>query len=106
MAKAQILAWLLVAKADFGISPPLIASPTMWMPGCSFDSNVVGSIGHQPDWSANPARCASSPAICGGMILATLALKVSPAVLIVRVFTSTDLTPPVNWPGSHSIIPG
>ena len=49
MAKAQTLAWLLARKADFGISPELMASPTMWIPGCSFDSKVVGSIGHQPD---------------------------------------------------------
>ena len=77
MAKAQTLAWLLAEKADFGMSPPMVASPTRWIPGCSFDSNVVGSTGHQPDWSARPACCASSPAICGGMTLATAALKVS-----------------------------
>src|SRR3990170_2842319 len=51
MAKAQTLAWLLAKKADFGISPELMASPTTWIPGCSFDSKVVGPIGHQPDWS-------------------------------------------------------
>ena len=58
MAKAQALAWLLAEKADFGMSPPMIASPTRWMPGCSVDSNVTGSTGHQPDWSARPACCA------------------------------------------------
>ncbi len=106
MAKAQALAWLLAEKADFGMSPPMIASPTRWMPGCSVDSNVTGSTGHQPDFSARPACRARSPAVCAGMTLATAALNVSPAVSTDRAFTSTALTPPVNWAGSHSIIPG
>src|SRR5260370_10631872 len=106
IAKAQTLAWLFDAKADFAILPALAASPMTWIPGCSFDSNVIGSIGHQPDRSARPASCASWPASCAGMTLATSALNVSPAVLTNRPFTSPAWTPPANGPGSHSIIPG
>ena len=40
------------------------------------------------------------------MTFATAALNASPSVITVRVFASTALTPPVNWAGSHSIIPG
>ena len=54
----------------------MIASPTRWMSGCSFDSNVAGSTGHQPDSLVRPACCARGPADCAGMTLATAALNV------------------------------
>ena len=47
-AAAQTLAWALAEKADFGMAPAIAASPITWMPGCSRDSKVTGSIGHQP----------------------------------------------------------
>ena len=72
-AAAQTLAWALAANADFGMAPAIAASPMTWMFGCSFDSNVTGSIGHQPVRSATPAASAMRPARCGGMTLATAA---------------------------------
>src|SRR3981081_1203882 len=105
-AKAHAFAWLFAEKADFGISPAMIASPTRWMLGCSVDSNVTGSTGHHPDRSARPICCARCPAFWAGMTLATAALTVSSAVITERALTSTALTPPVNSAGSHSIIPG
>jgi len=74
MAKAQTFAWLLAAKADFGICPGAVASPTRWIPGCVFDSKLSAVTGHHPEASASPASNASRPAICGGMTLATAAL--------------------------------
>ena len=78
-----------------------------WMSGCSRDSNVTGSIGHQPVRSATPAACAIGPARCGGMTLATSALwraelgdeaSCSPA--------STSVTLPPDDSDTHSIRPG
>src|SRR5262249_61792969 len=76
-AAAQTLAWALAAKADFGIAPAIAASPMTWMFGCRRDSNVTGSIGHQPVLSATPASCAIAPARCGGVTFATAALYVA-----------------------------
>ncbi len=53
-APAQTLAWALAVKADFGMAPPIAASPMTWMPGTRRDSKLTGSIGHQPVWSATP----------------------------------------------------
>src|SRR5207249_683117 len=72
-AASQVLAWEFAAKADFGIAPAIAASPMTWMPACSFDSNVTGSIGHHPLRSVTPATSAMRPAFCGGMTLATFA---------------------------------
>src|SRR5262249_60940127 len=69
-AAAQTLAWALAEKADFGMAPAIEASPMTWMLGCSLDSNVAGSIGHQPLRSAAPALSAMRPAFCGGVTLA------------------------------------
>src|SRR5271163_3289088 len=76
-ATAQTLAWALAAKADFGIAPAMQASPTTWMLGTMRDSNVTGSVGHQPERSVVPAISAMRPAFCGGMTLATSALYLS-----------------------------
>src|ERR1700751_6184590 len=73
-AAAQTLACALAENADFGIAPAIEASPTTWTLGCSLDSNVGGSIGHQPVRSATPAISAMRAAFCGGMTLATSAL--------------------------------
>ena len=72
-AAAHVLACELAANADFGIAPAIAASPMTWIRGCSFDSNVTGSIGHQPVRSATPVTSAMRPAFCGGMMLATFA---------------------------------
>src|SRR5262249_57924993 len=66
MAAAHSLACELAAAAERGIAPAMAASPITWMFGCSFDSNVTGSTGHQPVRSATPAIWASCPAFCGG----------------------------------------
>src|SRR6201993_5537488 len=73
-AAAHALAWAFAENADFGIAPAIEASPTTWTLGCSLDSNVAGSIGHQPVRSATPAISAMRAAFCGGMTLATSAL--------------------------------
>src|ERR1700746_4226109 len=73
-AAAQTLACALAENADFGIAPAIEASPTTWTLGCSLDSNVAGSIGHQPVRSATPAISAMRAAFCGGMTLGTSAL--------------------------------
>ena len=44
------------------------------------NSNVTGSIGHQPVRSATPAISAMRPAFCGGMMLATVGLYLSKSV--------------------------
>jgi hypothetical protein len=36
------------------------------MPSCRRDPKVAGSIGHQLDWSATLAACATAAARCGG----------------------------------------
>ena len=76
-APAQALASAFAADADFGMPPPMQASPMTWMLGTSFEANVTGSIGHQPVWSAAPAMVAMRPAFCGGMTLATCAIVVA-----------------------------
>src|SRR5829696_1684010 len=78
IAAAQTLAWALAVNADFGIAPAIDASPMTWMLGCSFDSKLTGSIGHQPVRSAAPAASAMRPARCGGMTFAT-AVTLPPA---------------------------
>src|SRR4030081_3696432 len=70
-AAAHVLACELAANADFGIAPAMAASPMTWIRGCNFDSNVTGSIGHQPVPSATPATSAMRPAFCGGTMFAT-----------------------------------
>ncbi len=55
IAAAHTLAWALAENADFGMAPAMMASPIRWMLGTSLDSNVTGSIGHQPVRSATPA---------------------------------------------------
>src|SRR2546423_9730118 len=72
-AAAHVLACELAANADFGIAPAMAASPMTWIRGCSFDSKVTGSIGHQPVPSATPATSAMRPAFCGGVTLAPFA---------------------------------
>ena len=74
MAAAHTLACALAENADFGMPPAMVASPSTWMLGTRLDSNVTGSIGHQPVASATPATSAMRPAFCGGMTLATAAL--------------------------------
>ena len=76
------------------------------MPGCSFDSNVTGSIGHQPLRSATPATSAMRPAFWGGMTLATFAWWRPKSVTSVRVATSTDVTAPPLESDTHSSSPG
>ena len=105
-AAAHTLAWEFAANADFGIAPAIAASPMTWMPACSFDSNVTGSIGHQPLRSATPATSAMRPAFCGGMTLATLAWCLPKSVTSVRVAASTEVTLPPLESGTHSSRPG
>src|SRR5262249_60750857 len=83
-AAAHTLAWEFAANADFGIAPAIAASPMTWMPGWSFDSNVTGSIGHQPLRSVTPAASAMRPAFCGGVAFAHVALGFSEAVHTAR----------------------
>src|SRR5271155_5871523 len=103
-ATAQTLAWALAAKADFGIAPAMQASPTTWMPGTMRDSNVTGSVGHQPERSVAPAISAMRPAFCGGMTLATSALYLSKSVARVMVAGSTEATLPPMESDTHSIL--
>ena len=77
-----------------------------WMFGCSFDSNVTGSIGHQPVLSATPASSAMRPARCGGITLATAALWLPNSVVSVLVLGSTAVTRPPFDSGTHSISSG
>src|SRR6266849_4102774 len=101
-AAAQTLAWAFAANADFGIAPAIAASPMTWTLGCSFDSNVTGSIGHQPVRSAAPAVSTNRPAFCGGMTLATSALWRPKSVTSVISPTSTDVTLPPFDSDTHS----
>src|SRR5215831_15617745 len=93
-AAAQTFAWALAENADFGMAPAIEASATTWMLGCSLDSNVAGSIGHQPVRSATPAVSAMRAAFCGGMTLATSALCRAKSVTSVIAQTSTEVTLP------------
>src|SRR2546421_3231238 len=102
-AAAQTLACAFAENADFGIAPMIAASPITWMFGTSFDSNVTGSTGHQPERSATPAACAIAPARCGGITLATSALWVPKSVTSVLVAASTELTLPPLDSDTHSI---
>src|SRR5262247_4855839 len=105
-AHAHTLACALAANADFGMAPATAESPMMWMPGTIFDSNVTGSIGHQPLLSATPAASAMRPAFWGGMTLPTAAGCFPKSVTNVRVEGSTDVTLPPLDNGTHSIRPG
>ena len=76
------------------------------MAGCSVDSNVDRI-------DRTPARLVGEPSLLGqaaGYLrwdnVGDRGLECFPAVITDRVFASTALTPPVNWAGSHSIIPG
>ena len=77
-----------------------------WMLGCSVDSNVTGSIGHQPVRSATPATSAMRPAFCGGTMLATAALWRPNSVTTVLVAGSTDVTLPPFDSETHSRMVG
>ena len=90
IAAAQICPCECAAEAERGMAPAMAASPMTWMFGCSLDSNVTGSTGHQPVRSATPASSATRPAFCGGMTLATAALYLSKSVTSVLVAASTD----------------
>src|SRR5580704_5992054 len=103
-ATAHTLAWALAANADFGIAPAMAASPTTWMFGTWRDSNVTGSVGHQPERSVVPAISAMRPAFCGGMTLATSALCLSKSVASVIVAGSTEATLPPADSDTHSIL--
>src|SRR5580704_3908266 len=103
-ATAHTLAWALAANADFGIAPAMAASPTTWMPGTCRDSNVTGSVGHQPERSVTPAMVAMRPAFCGGITLATSALCLSKSVASVLVAGSTEATLPPADSDTHSIM--
>src|SRR5262244_2415560 len=106
IAVAQILACEVAAAAERGIAPAIAASPMTWIFGCSFDSNVTGSTGHQPVRSATPASSARRPAFCGGITLATAASYLSKSVESVRVFASTDASAPPADTDTHSTMPG
>ena len=82
--------------------PAMVASPSTWMLGCSLDSNVTGSIGHQPVRSTTPAISAMRAAFCGGMTLATSALCVPKSVTSVLLATSTAVTLPPLDSDTHS----
>src|SRR5262249_41642897 len=101
-AAAQTLAWAFAANADFGIAPAIDASPMTWTFGCSFDSNVAGSIGHQPVRSAAPAVSTIPPAFWGGMTLATSALWRPKSGTSVISPTSPDVTLPPFDSDAHS----
>ena len=88
------------------MAPAIAASPMTWMPGCSFDSKVTGSIGHQPVRSATPAAAAMAPARCGGMTLPTSALCEPKSVSKVLVAGSTRVTLPPSDSDTHSSRPG
>src|SRR5262245_50648110 len=93
-AAAQTFAWALAENADFGMAPAIEASAMTWILGRSLDSNVAGSIGHQPVRSATPAVSAMRAAFCGGMTLATSALCRAKSVTSVIAPTPTEVT----WP--------
>src|ERR1700746_114265 len=101
-AAAQTLACALAENADFGIAPAIEASPTTWTLGCSLDSNVAGSIGHQPLRSATPAISAMRAAFCGGMTFATSALWRPKSVTRVISATATEVTLPPFDSDTHS----
>jgi hypothetical protein len=105
-AAAQTFACALAENADFGIPPMMPASPTTWMLGTSVDSNVAGSIGHQPVLLATPACVAMAPAFCGGITLATAALCWPKSVASVIVEGSTWFTLPPLLSGTHSMMSG
>src|SRR4051794_6464333 len=105
MALAQALACVSAANAAFGTAPPMQASPMTWMLGADQDSNVSGSMAHQPVLSAAPASAAMRPAFCGGITLATAAVCRWKSVISVLVDGSTEVTlPPCDSP-THSIMP-
>src|SRR5262249_3980509 len=101
-AAAQTLAWALAENADFGIAPAIEASPMTWTFGCSLDSNVAGSIGHQPVRSAAPALSAMRAACRGEMTWATSALCRPKSVTSVIAPTSTEVTLPPLDSDTHS----
>ena len=101
-AAAQTLACAFAEKADFGIPPMMAASPITWMFGISFDSNVTGSTGHQPERSATPALCAIGAARCGGMTFATVALWLVKSVTRVISSALTAFTLPPCDSDTHS----
>src|SRR5947209_11985327 len=101
-AAAQAFACEFAAKADFGIAPAIAASPITWMFGWNFDSNVTGSIGHQPLRSAIPAASAMREARCGGITLPTSALWSPNSVAKVFVAGSTEVTLPPDDKDTHS----
>src|SRR5580700_4341026 len=105
-AAAQTFAWALAAKADLGMAPAVAASPITWMLGCRVEAKLTGSIGHQPVWSATPARAAIVPAFCVGMTFATSALWTAKSVVRVIALGSTDVTLPPADKATHSMRPG
>ena len=113
-AAAQTLACALAENADFGIAPMMAASPTTWMFGTSFDSNVTASTGHQPERSAapaNPFRCPPGPYERASLIAYYLKTKKPKSKLIVLdakdnfskqgLFTNAwkELYPNLEWVG-------
>src|SRR5438105_9027805 len=77
MSAATTLPWLLAENADFGISAEMAESPSTYTSLTLAEANVSGLTGHQSP-SVQPALKAISPAFCGGMILATSALRLVP----------------------------
>src|SRR5215468_8665269 len=102
IAAAHTFAWALAAKADLGMPPAMIASPSTWMFGTRLDSKVTGSIGHQPVLSATPATPAMWAAFCGGITLATDALCLAKSVVSVISEGSTEVTLPPCDSDTHS----
>src|SRR3977135_1645089 len=74
--------------------------------GTDLDSNVTGSMAHQPVLSATPAIPAMRPALCGGMTFATCAVWLPKSVISVLVDESTALTLPPCDRDIHSTNPG
>src|SRR5499425_3354127 len=101
-AAAQTLACAFAENADVGMAPAIEASPMTWTLGCSLDSNVAGSIGHQPVRSVAPAISAMRAAFCGGMTLATSALYRPKSAKSVIEPTSTEVTLPPFDSDTHS----
>ena len=106
MAKAQALAWLLAEKADFGMSPAMMASPTRWISGLQrrleglrIDRTPSRPIGETRLLGEVPGHLCRDDVGDGGLEGASRRLHRS-------ALTSTASIPPVNWAGSHSIIPG
>src|SRR5262249_6020501 len=101
-AAAHTLAWAFAENADFGIAPAIEASPMTWTLGCSLDSNVAGSIGHQPVRSAAPAISAMRAAFRGGRTWATSALWGPNSVPRVIAPTSPEVPLPPLDSDTHS----